>query len=217
MSQMLIRNCRVEMNMKAASLIWDSLLQKITASRPKFYSSLVNRLLEELIKPCAVDPIADTRKSAILQWLVHLLSTKEWEATCDSQNDLKTQITETSLLSPTAWTHKLAKAIIDRADDDFRELWAPLHEASLFGGVMEETGLPDHSTVNDEVMQETETDMVADLEKGDGCEDAHITPRNTMSVPVTNLPNPKVSTAIPSTDHGWRLWEGGWVSKPIGS
>jgi ribosomal biogenesis protein LAS1 len=216
MLQLLTRNCRIEMNMIAASLIWDGLLQTITTSKPKFYSSLINRLLEELIKPSATDPNFDKDKSALFQWLVHLLCSREWEAICDFQDDLKTHVTETSLLSPTVWTHKLAKAIIDRADEGFRELWAPLYEASIFGGAIEVAGLPGDLTVHDKAMQDKETHAVADEETDDERGGAGISLSSTISLVDVGVSGPTATLTNISTDRGWRLWEGGWVPKPIG-
>jgi hypothetical protein len=200
--------------MKAASLIWDPLLQKIATSRSNFYTTLVNSLVDELMKPAATDPNFDTTKSAILRWLVHLLSAKEWEVMSVPQNDLKTQIIEASLLSPTAWTHQLAKEIIARADHNFRELWVPLYKASLFGSTMEEPGMTRTIGVFYEAEEDERDDEAVDV----AMEDEHelVEARHNVSVAVVHGLGQKTSTANSSTDRGWRLWEGGWVSKPIG-
>jgi hypothetical protein len=201
------------MNMKAAALIWDTLLQKIATSRASFYTALVNRLLDELMKPSAADPNFDTTKSAIFRWLVHLLSAREWEAISVTQNDLKTQIVEASLLSPAAWTHKLAKEIIERADHNFRELWAPLYAASLFATSMEDPETLHGPRMFDEDKKEKE-DEIADVAMGDEYEP--VDARRNASVTVVHAPGQKTNTANVPTDRGWQLWEGGWVPKPIG-
>lgn len=206
------------MNITVASLIWDVLLQAITKSKSTFYISLVNQLLEELIKPSAMDANIDDFKSAIFQWLVHLTTAKGWKKVASvSQHDLQTQIAETTLLTPSVWGHKLVKAIVDRADEEFRELWGPLYEASTFDEPTEEMPLPSDGPKTNLSESDIETSSAnSDLDMDD--ERSHDTvPSKKARLQINaGKTSPQVPTAKRTSECGWSLWEGGWVPRPIG-
>src|SRR5450759_3505449 len=110
--------------MKPAYLIWDDLLQTIAAKRRSFQSVLVESLLNGIT--CIAADIDDGfRKAALLQWLLHLTTTPSWEKAWSSSDDLRTTVMESCITNPGSWTRKLARAVLDSSDGDFKDQWQP--------------------------------------------------------------------------------------------
>jgi len=190
----------------------------IANGKPQFYTSLVNVLLEGLVKPSGMDPNHDYIKGPTYQWLVHLVTSQKWGATCESQGDSQTLIIETSLLNPTTWTHRLAREILRRADEDFRQLWAPLHEASVSSEFVGEDDLsPARPVDNSQSASNPKRKRDAVVEREN--EISNKSPRFTRAGAIATIePSGPTSGRQESyPDRGWRLWEGGWVAKPIGT
>jgi hypothetical protein len=216
------------MNMKAASIIWDSLLQFLSKGKRSFYLTLTNAFLAEIVSPTATDPSFDARKTAMCKWLVHLATGRQWKQVMSvSQVELQTQIAETCLLDPSAWGHKLIQAIVDRADDEFRQLWGPLYEAVVSDGSMEMDDMsPDRLSTDDEPVSDAEPHVVVDdtMENVLGEASAKISARRgDVGSTVQDSTSKSKAKAHShsksvhgSSDRGWKLWEGGWVQRPIG-
>lgn len=214
---------RIEMNIKAASLIWDTLLQSLSKGKRSFYSALANALLAEIVTPTATDPNFGARKSAMCKWLVHLVTGKQWKQVMSiSQVEMQTQIAETCLLDPSAWGHKLVKSIVDRADDEFRELWGPLYEAAVFDRPQDMDDVcSDGPSTDGEPVSDEEAHIELDVDVDDGNTKAPSRLNDVRSTIPTRISMMKKSPSRQtlhsgSSDRGWQLWEGGWVARPIG-
>lgn len=200
------------MNMKAAYLIWDVLLQTIAAKERLFYSTLTESLLNGITQDS--DDTADGfRKRALLQWLLHLLTSTSWQKSQYSSDELRSTIMERCITHPDSWSKSLARAVLDGSDNNFQEQWEPYFETSFLDveseGEAEDEAPPPRSRQSNNFDKPTKT---FDHKPNNRSLDTSTEPRKNWKVPS------KIKSKAPSLreSSGWKLWEGGWLPKPIG-
>jgi len=201
--------------MKPAFLIWDKLLQTVAANRQSFQTVLVESLLNGVTHVSPFDVDDDHEKSALLQWLLHLVTTSSWHTARFSSDDLRTTIMETCLLTPGFWSNKLASAVLRVSDSEFKELWEPLIEVSVLDG-SDPTG--DITVSSEDASSPTNTperrSQVGDQSFGDASHASDEIKSTYKNHPLSLKTKKEAASA--KRGSGWKLWEGGWVPKPIG-
>lgn len=200
------------MNMKAAYLIWDVLLQTIAAKERLFYSTLTESLLNGITQDS--DDTADGfRKRALLQWLLHLLTSTSWQKSQYSSDELRSTIMERCITHPDSWSKSLARAVLDGSDNNFQEQWEPYFETSFLDveseGEAEDEAPPPRSRQSNNFDEPTKT---SDHKPNIRSLDTSTEPRKNRILPS------EIKSKAPSVreSSGWKLWEGGWLPKPIG-
>jgi len=162
----------------------------------------------------------DYQKRALLQWLLHIVTTSSWHTARFSLDDLPTTIMEACLITPGFWSNKLAKAILNLSDNEFKQLWEPLLEVSFFNG----RGAVDNPLSSLSEVSSRDTSLVTRIgaenmlsrnahqqEMSQGLDDA-VSSHSTGPMYVQT----EEMGATPTRASGWKLWEGGWIPKPIG-
>ncbi|QDS77169.1 hypothetical protein FKW77_001767 [Venturia effusa] len=196
--------------MKGAYLIWDGLLQTIAAKRRLFYSTLTEGLLNRMT-PDSMTAEDGTLKEAPYQWLLHLVTATSWQKYLQHSDSVRTAIVERCITHPDVWSKRLARLIIDGSDNDFQEQWEPYFESSFLDVKSEEDKAtpPRHGQNNniDEI-----TAMSLDHKPYGPSLNTPIDLRNDRDFP-SDL---KHETPSVKAESGWRLWEGGWLPRPIG-
>lgn len=193
--------------MKPAYLIWDGLLLAIAAKRRLFYSMLANSLLTGVTGD-SVRTDDGFRKGALFQWLRHLVTTPSWQKAMGSSDDLRTTIMECCLTNPGSWSKTLARAVLDDSDKDFRDQWHPFFETS-FLDVLE----PYDEAPPPPSLKGNNLNKAVDHKANTRSMDASTIPHKNQPAPSETT---EKKTSIVKARSGWRLWEGGWVPKPIG-
>jgi ribosomal biogenesis protein LAS1 len=206
--------------MKPAFLIWDRVLQAIAVSRQACYPTLLSSMLDQITEAPGVDGPTKSKKNALLQWLVHMLTSASWVAISQPSEHVNTNIMESCLLNPNIWTQKLAKIILDRSEEDFQRLWGPMYEASLLDAQdsLVDT-LPTENSIG-KTHQAGTTFLEADIDD-ETSNRMVLLPDYSPSVNSRDFNSTLVS--IPQSHNfnfnegsGWTLWEGPWIPKPIG-
>jgi hypothetical protein len=205
--------------MKPAYLIWDDLLQTIAEKRRSFCSVLSEGLLNGITRH-SMGRGDGFQKEALLQWLLHLFATLSWKKAWDSSDDLSTTIMETCITHPGNWSKKLARAMLDIADDGFKDQWQPYFETSF----LDISGSEDDASLNIDSQYNQDPNFKASTETDDqtsrvACPQTrahHL--RRSEKVHKSEAMSPETTKYVgePKPGSGWRLWEGGWVPKPIG-
>ncbi len=117
--------------MAGAFLLWDDVLKYLTTHLPRFLALFINRatsLLTAFSATANEDPIKD----ALYRWLVHIMLDQIWSG--ERQRGfaaLREAVVSHCMLEYTFWGQKLARALIQAADDSFRREWAPVFNAAL--------------------------------------------------------------------------------------
>lgn len=192
--------------MKPAYLIWDDLLQTIAAKRPSFCSTLTQSLLNGITND-SVDTRDEMRKNAMTQWIIHLITRTSWQKSLRCSEELRNTILERCVTHPDSWSKRLARAVLDESDNDFQEQWEPYFQTSFLDIESEddETPPPRYGQTDgpaksfDHKLNIPNLDYSIEARKH----------RKFASNSQSDAPDLTVKS-------GWRLWEGGWLAKPIG-
>jgi hypothetical protein len=177
--------------MNAAFLIWDKLLLKLTEQRPSFFESLLRSIQTALDSSFHMSSDSTLEKDIIYQWQWHLLSSKKWQSSQQhfwQSEDFPSELIEACYLNPNPWTQQLAKLLLGQGEDDFRQNWTAMYNASFGVNPPEEIERNDRDD-EDEKMGDTEqesplaVDSDSDVEHS-GC--------------------------------GWKLLDGPWIPRAIG-
>jgi hypothetical protein len=122
--------------MTGAFVIWDLLLQTLARTEHKFLPTLTNSMAEVLTQSGDVAAEVDVAKDAIYQWLTHICFSDEWEEERGRDRErLFESIVTQCIIEPSRWGLQLAREIISRSNDNFRQDWAPAFNAALPPGV----------------------------------------------------------------------------------
>jgi hypothetical protein len=124
---------RTEESMNTAFRFWNANLQDMSAKMPRLYRLLLLELQDSLARPNNLDPETDTGKQAIYMWIENLLLSPSWLQfrSTINMNDIYAQLIESNLLSPTVWTHRLSKVLLENSNDAFRQDWKSQYQASI--------------------------------------------------------------------------------------
>lgn len=193
--------------MKPAYLIWDDLLQTIAAKRPSFYSALTETLLNGITHD-SMNTDDEIRKRALVQWLLHLMTTTSWQKSSRPSEELRRTIVERCVMHPNSWSKRLARVVLDDSDHSFQKQWNPYFETSFFDIESEDDEAPPPRHGRSDKLAKS-SDHKLNIPRLD----SSIEPRKHRLFASNNIPN-KAPTL--EAESGWRLWEGGWVPKPIG-
>ncbi|KAE9962368.1 hypothetical protein BLS_000424 [Venturia inaequalis] len=193
-------------NMKPAYVVWDDLLQTIAAKRPSFYSTLIENLLNG-ISLNSVNPEDEVRKRALVQWLLHLMTVNSWQKSLRPSEELRSTILERCVTHPDSCSKRLARAVLDKSDKDFQDQWEPYFEISFLDIDSEddEAPPPRHG-------QSDKPGKHFDHKPNMARPESSIGPRKHRPL-ASDIPN---EAPVLKEVGGWRLWEGGWLPKPIG-
>jgi hypothetical protein len=175
--------------MTAAFLLWEGLLLKLSSQRAGFCVSFIKALLSALCAQSSIAASTDILKNAKYEWLVRVLTSKQWDgirSDIATLGDLLDEIMETCLLNPSHWTQQLGRILLDRGSAAFQKSWMSLYQSSL-----PQKALLENATSED----------VEDTEMEDGAPE----PDSELGVPIKS-----------GSNKGWKLLEGAWVPRPIG-
>lgn len=122
---------RLHSSLNGAYLIWEDLLRALSLQVPGFFFSLGQHLLEALTQPSSTRPGDDAGKEAFALWIGRLSGGFPGDdADSSSQRAFASKIMNWCCLYPGYWTQVVGTALLARADDDFRQGWQDLFNAS---------------------------------------------------------------------------------------
>lgn len=162
-------------SMSGAFLIWTPVLRSLSKSQPDFCQTLIERLIGVTSAPSsvAVAVEVDPVKEAMCEWVLHILSSSEWEEVRQHSREpsLSGRTQERRMLdnvlsicftTPTFWTLKLAETLLADGRIQRKESWLAILEAAknetaiVSEETAEQAALPAPSAVEDMEVEDIE-------------------------------------------------------------
>lgn len=125
-------HCRLGSSIEGAYLIWDDLLQDISAHLHGFSSAFVRSLLQAMTTSASTDPQSDVNKEAFAMWVHHVLcSDKPFSHNHRDDHAAVVEAMRWCCLHPGHWTEHVGRELLETGDGSFQAEWKDLFEASL--------------------------------------------------------------------------------------
>ncbi|KAF2646203.1 Las1-domain-containing protein [Massarina eburnea CBS 473.64] len=139
-------------SMSGAFLIWSPFLLALSTSISAFLHSMLDRMISIMSAPATrgtAELEEDPVREAMHDWVVHIVSSVEWElgrrekatqSVRSAYKDLLDRVLGKAFLTPTFWTLKLAESLLEKEEAPARESWIKILEAAKDDGNMEIDG-----------------------------------------------------------------------------
>ena len=194
--------------MTGAFAIWNPLLLQLQVHlHSSFLRDLIITLLTSLKSLSEKSVALDARRDAIYQWIIHILTSKEWGGSprlIRIQDELKITLMKICLMELGYWTRKVARGVVEASGDDFKRAWGPLFNKAVPAG-NEAYGQPSQTISG----RRGSTDVIS-------IPDAVSTSNNRIGSANQGSSEIHEAKGQEHERRGWSKWEGLWKPKPIG-
>jgi ribosomal biogenesis protein LAS1 len=181
-----------ELNMKAAFLIWHEPLNHFMNRSFSFYTQLLTALQDRLLDLSSTLEAHISEGNAVLEWIVNLLTNKNWSISEAVRQDALDEVMEFCLLNMSLATAKLSGQLLSQRDPDFRSTWARLCENAMLAAAIAPLDENIFLSNNSSEVQASSSSSSYSEEQGISDRDGE------------------------STAGGWKLLQGVWTPRPIG-
>lgn len=134
--------------MDGAYMIWDDLLRGITAQFNHFTTGLIQSMLRAIDASSSAQARTNSELEGLVLWTAHLIDSNNSGA---SKHVRRWDVMSWVCTHPGHWTHALGRQLLESADQDFRENWEDILDASQL----------DHNASSDVSMADIDADGTA--------------------------------------------------------
>lgn len=116
--------------MGGAFLIWDELIGRLAREYDHFLLALVWRMFDVTRTDSTTHVVADAEAEATYLWLMHLVGDNHSVTGGEAKESLQADLMKWCCLYPGYWTRRSGQKLLDDGDEQFRDRWEDLFEAS---------------------------------------------------------------------------------------
>ncbi|KAK5149150.1 hypothetical protein LTR04_007412 [Oleoguttula sp. CCFEE 6159] len=119
-------------NMNGAFMVWDDLLCKLVRHQRRFLRIFVTRMVHLMIQQPRMNVKQDPFREALCLWALHIFVDESWaDARKRIEDSLRTKVVSICIMNPVYWGQRLARLLIEAADETFQYDWIPLYNECL--------------------------------------------------------------------------------------
>ncbi|KAK5006546.1 rRNA-processing protein las1, partial [Cryomyces antarcticus] len=118
--------------MNGAFMVWDDLLRKLVRHQRRFLRIFVTRMVHLMIQQSRMNVKQDPFREALCLWALHIFVDESWaDARKRIEDSLRTKVVSICMMNPVYWGQRLARLLIEAADETFQYDWIPLYNECL--------------------------------------------------------------------------------------
>ncbi|KAK5283794.1 rRNA-processing protein las1 [Cryomyces antarcticus] len=118
--------------MNGAFMVWDDLLCKLVRHQRRFLRIFVTRMVHLMIQQPRMNVKQDPFREALCLWALHIFVDESWaDARKRIEDSLRTKVVSICIMNPVYWGQRLARLLIEAADETFQYDWIPLYNECL--------------------------------------------------------------------------------------